>query len=721
MHLTVALPTSVDRTLSVSAIEVVANGSRSPLTLSPNPSSGISASPLGGPPNSSKSPSEGVALSPLRGMKSPAESPAPGRRGEGQAPGTTMATAATASSTASTMPLPNGMTAPSGVPPHASALASPAADRRISFECYQHGRGSTHMLFAHASGKSTSRDNLFASLDPSMLTRAAAAAVAEGGASCDHGDEEAPSKRLSHVNPSGTWATRIGRSAPVRLYDDRSNTPSGADSAAYETFPDHSLWPPTPPRHWRRGVRRHGPRDLRAYSSVMYGHATDRTRPASPGADKTDDELKRELRDRSPQVDAMLTSPVSSEWGFDMLALRDLTHNRPLFHSGVHLLDTHGLFTALRLDFGKLMRCLSALENGYRSNPYHNSTHAADVAQTMHWFMVKRFGRYLSPLEKCAALFASMAHDYGHPGVNNDFLYRTQDCLASLYNDTAILENYHTAATLKILAMPENDFLCNLSKDQRMQFRTLVVSMVLATNMAEHSAIMTVVNSTIDGKGMDFNLPAHRILLLRFLIKCCDISNSAKPPHIARPWSEMITEEFFQQGDAERDAGLKVSPFMDRRTPQPAKCQMSFIKFIVAPMFRDMAKICDVSEALDHLRQNLEIANELNKRDHIIRACRLLARIVPISKLSPDGTLRAWRLDYHARVIQQALYARYLRKIAERTTEDAADLSRLSIAEMCCGSSQSLDGLGCRACRGSEPLSFGATPASRSRPSSAKF
>lgn len=41
------------------------------------------------------------------------------------------------------------------------------------------------------------------------------------------------------------------------------------------------------------------------------------------------------------------------------------------------------------------------------------------------------------------ALFSAAIHDYGHLGVNNDFLIQSGDDLALRYNDRSPMENHH--------------------------------------------------------------------------------------------------------------------------------------------------------------------------------------------------------------------------------------------------------------------------------------
>ncbi len=56
--------------------------------------------------------------------------------------------------------------------------------------------------------------------------------------------------------------------------------------------------------------------------------------------------------------------------------------------------------------------------------------------------------------ERFAVLISAVAHDVGHPGVNNGFLINIKDELALRYNDISVLENHHSATLFKVLELP---------------------------------------------------------------------------------------------------------------------------------------------------------------------------------------------------------------------------------------------------------------------------
>lgn len=71
---------------------------------------------------------------------------------------------------------------------------------------------------------------------------------------------------------------------------------------------------------------------------------------------------------------------------------------------------------------------------------------------------------------------------------------------------------------------------------------------------------------------------------MQMCIKLSDINGPCKRHDIHVQWTHRIAEEFYEQGDDEARLGLQVSPFMDRRYPQLAKLQESFINHLVAPL-----------------------------------------------------------------------------------------------------------------------------------------
>ena len=63
--------------------------------------------------------------------------------------------------------------------------------------------------------------------------------------------------------------------------------------------------------------------------------------------------------------------------------------------------------------------------------------------------------------------------------------------------------------------------------------------------------------------------------VLQSLVHCADLSNPAKPLALYRQWNDRIMQEFFRQGDLERQQGLEISPMCDRHTATVEKTQVT--------------------------------------------------------------------------------------------------------------------------------------------------
>ena len=62
---------------------------------------------------------------------------------------------------------------------------------------------------------------------------------------------------------------------------------------------------------------------------------------------------------------------------------------------------------------------------------------------------------------------AAIIHDYEHRGVNNDFLIKSSDPLALLYNDISPMENHHLASAFMLMREEQYAFLPHSSKRVR--------------------------------------------------------------------------------------------------------------------------------------------------------------------------------------------------------------------------------------------------------------
>jgi hypothetical protein len=198
----------------------------------------------------------------------------------------------------------------------------------------------------------------------------------------------------------------------------------------------------------------------------------------------------------------------------------------------------------------------------------------------------------LTHMKKMTAIVAALCHDIGHPAVNNNFLIHTQHELALQYMFESPLEKYHIYQTFSILSKPFNNFIAHFSKEDVLTFRTLLSQMILATDNAEHgryTAMLRAQNDSLQqsqSDGTDLKLEEER-LALQVALHAADISNPAKSMQTYKHWISLVTKEFFEQGDKERELGLAVGFGCDRNNVIPeGKFQAGFISALVRPLFQ---------------------------------------------------------------------------------------------------------------------------------------
>nr|CDS26346.1 calcium:calmodulin dependent 3'5' cyclic [Hymenolepis microstoma] len=279
------------------------------------------------------------------------------------------------------------------------------------------------------------------------------------------------------------------------------------------------------------------------------------------------------------------------EWNFDIFEFNEVSQNHALKYVGFELLHKYDLITKFQIDGAKLENLLLRLEIGYSKykNPYHNLIHAADVAQTCHVVLTtSKLRDYLSDLDIFSVIFAALAHDFEHTGTTNNFHIQTQTELAMLYNDRNVLENFHVSAVFRITQEAEFNIFEKMSREQYQEFRTAVIDMVLNTDMSLHFSQVKTMKNLIGIPEIIDKLKA-----LSLLVHCADIAHPTKQWNLHKEWSVVLCEEFFRQGDREKELGMPISPLCDRNTVVLPQSQIGFIDYIVEPIFVVLGDMLD--------------------------------------------------------------------------------------------------------------------------------
>ncbi|CAF0979474.1 unnamed protein product [Rotaria sp. Silwood1] len=302
-----------------------------------------------------------------------------------------------------------------------------------------------------------------------------------------------------------------------------------------------------------------------------------------------------------------------NDWGLDTFHIEDLSGQRPLTVITYRIFQERSLLRTYGIEPHTLISYLLTLEDHYQVVPYHNKAHGADVCQSMHVLLnASALDGVFTELEIMSAIFAAAVHDVDHPGVTNQFLINTKSDLALMYNDESVLENHHLAVAFKLLQATERNIFSHLTAKQIKTLRKMVIDMVLATDMSKHMQLLADLKTMVESKKVTGNniimLESYddRIQVLQNMIHCADLSNPTKPLDIYIKWTDRIMEEFWRQGDKERDLGLEISPMCDKRVASVEKHQVGFIEFIVHPLWETWADLVypDASAILETLEQN---------------------------------------------------------------------------------------------------------------------
>jgi high affinity cGMP-specific 3',5'-cyclic phosphodiesterase 9 len=123
-----------------------------------------------------------------------------------------------------------------------------------------------------------------------------------------------------------------------------------------------------------------------------------------------------------------------------------------------------------------------------------------------------------------------------------------------------------------------------MNSNEYRTFRSLVISFVLATDMANHASLVERISTYFFFKETSpTTTMADSKTLLQTILHAADISNATKPWPVYIRSAEKIMEEFFVQGDLEKIHYEDEKPTFDRESTDIVQLQIGFITHIVHP------------------------------------------------------------------------------------------------------------------------------------------
>jgi hypothetical protein len=319
------------------------------------------------------------------------------------------------------------------------------------------------------------------------------------------------------------------------------------------------------------------------------------------------DDRERALTDQTPaklQISMERLAPILTA-KFDAAEWDGIGHFRVIFS----IFDVFELLSYFSISNEKLFRLLYALRDAYNKVPYHNWRHAVDVTQFASFQLLSAGSPEsgFSKSEILACLLAALCHDVNHDGFTTVANARAQTPLGILFKQQSVIEMHHCSIAIKIISKDETNVLSNLNSSHSARVWSLIISLILATDMGRHFVLVEEFAAKVRRKEFSIKEPADRIMLLSMLLKCADLAPVVRPFDLASKWAEFVSEEFFRQGDLEKAKGMQyTSTVADREHLDKPKSQMGFYTSVCLPLFGSVALVMPaLDSSLRQLNANI--------------------------------------------------------------------------------------------------------------------
>ncbi|KAA0703031.1 Dual 3',5'-cyclic-AMP and -GMP phosphodiesterase 11A [Triplophysa tibetana] len=287
--------------------------------------------------------------------------------------------------------------------------------------------------------------------------------------------------------------------------------------------------------------------------------------------------------------------PLSSELGIDEFHFNDFSlDNDAMITASLRMFLELGVVQKFKIDYEVLCRWLLTVRKNYRTVAYHNWRHAFNVSQCMFVMITTAgFQEVLTDTETLALMVGCLCHDLDHRGTNNAFQAKSGSALALLYGTSATLEHHHFNHAVMILQSEGHNIFANLSSKEYSNMMQLLKQAILATDLTLYFKRRTKFFECVLSGQFSWSNEEHRDIIRSMLMTACDLGAVTRPWEISKQVAELVTSEFFEQGDRERSE-LKLTPaaiFDRNRKDELPELQLEWIDGICMPLYEALVEL----------------------------------------------------------------------------------------------------------------------------------
>merc|ERR1711957_728025 len=124
----------------------------------------------------------------------------------------------------------------------------------------------------------------------------------------------------------------------------------------------------------------------------------------------------------------------------------------------------------------------------------------------------------------------------------------------------------------------------NMSLELQKESRKTIINAVLNTDLSKHFTLLTELKTKL-GNNFPSDSTEDRNLIVSVSLRIADAFKVARERSLFQKWMDYMFDEFFKQGDMEKQLELPISKFMDRENTNKEKAYANYLTVVSRPLF----------------------------------------------------------------------------------------------------------------------------------------